>query len=413
MLKRFSGAFVMLLLLAIPAAATTYTPCGGLSLPVPGDPAVANTWGTILNTNFSLIDSWNGGALNLSVAGNSNVVLTGSNGASDQTRNQYLNFTGALTGNIDVLFAAGRCESAIVHNGTSGAYTLSAGVDNGSGSPAGTVYAIPQGETAIVYSDGTDVVLAATPKGIGAAATGVDINTSNQVTATHLASPLPLTQGGTANTTGQPSGTASGDLTGSYPSPTLVSSGVSAGTYTTPSITINAKGLITSASNISTPRILATGNVLTGTTAVLAVDLSSYSAYKRIEIDFDELLISGGAAELQAQISTNAGSSYVSANYRYAATQLENGATSAGFSSSDSKWSYLTLQSSEANNVRANLYGFNQAVPAYLRCDSENGYTQISMSGDLNPATTNANAIKFFMSAGTVLSGNYRIIGYP
>jgi len=37
---------------------------------------------------------------------------------------------------------------------------------------------------------------------IGAAATGTDINTSDQVTATHLASPLPLAQGGTASIVG-------------------------------------------------------------------------------------------------------------------------------------------------------------------------------------------------------------------
>ena len=37
--------------------------------------------------------------------------------------------------------------------------------------------------------------------GWGIAATGVDINTSNQVTATHLASPLPIAQGGTGATT--------------------------------------------------------------------------------------------------------------------------------------------------------------------------------------------------------------------
>jgi hypothetical protein len=41
------------------------------------------------------------------------------------------------------------------------------------------------------------------------------------VVTTHLAAPLPITQGGTGNTSGQPSGTASGDLSGSFPGPTV------------------------------------------------------------------------------------------------------------------------------------------------------------------------------------------------
>jgi hypothetical protein len=104
-------------------------------------------------------DAANNGMLILSVAGSSNVTLTTAQGL-----NKIMKFTGALTGNINVLIRvpsgspvgySGRMF--VVWNFTTGAFTLTIKTTAG----GSTGVAVTQSQKQMLFHDGTNVYAAA------------------------------------------------------------------------------------------------------------------------------------------------------------------------------------------------------------------------------------------------------------
>ena len=119
----------------------------------------SGTWGNLVNYVLNRIDASTKGYQSVDVAGAVNVTLTSNNSTTntddsttdDQVHNSVLEFTGALTGDINVFTDAVE-TNYIVFNNTTGAQTLTFGPTGGTG------VVLKQGAKTLVYTDGTTMV---------------------------------------------------------------------------------------------------------------------------------------------------------------------------------------------------------------------------------------------------------------
>lgn len=118
----------------------------------------SGNWGNLTNFVFNRLDSSIRGYQAVSVAGSANVTLTSNASTTntddsttdDQVHNAILEFTGALTGNIQVFTDAVESQYTLFNN-TSGSFTLT--FSNTGHAANGVV--ITQGTKSLIYSDGS------------------------------------------------------------------------------------------------------------------------------------------------------------------------------------------------------------------------------------------------------------------
>lgn len=136
---------------------TTYTTNILLQEPVPLAASTDNIWGVSLNSGvYTLVDQAAAGDLIVPLTSGT-IILTSLNGSPDQARNKYFNITGALSGNATILMPASVARFFLVNNQTTGAFTVSFGVNNGAGGLAGASVPVPPNKLATLWSDGTNV----------------------------------------------------------------------------------------------------------------------------------------------------------------------------------------------------------------------------------------------------------------
>jgi len=145
----------------------------GIKLIGTGDES--GTWGTSTNTNMELVDQAISGYVDYSMS-DGDISLNVADGSSADALNKIIKFTGTLSANRTITFGPSDLEKSwYVQNSTTGGYDLT--FKQGT---SGTTVTVPNGITAIIYSDGGGATNGNIANGIGRLLTqGIIPDTTN------------------------------------------------------------------------------------------------------------------------------------------------------------------------------------------------------------------------------------------
>jgi hypothetical protein len=111
-----------------------------------------NTWGDITSDNLDKIEESIAGRKPIALASADYTLTTNNGGAgsAEEAVAMFLDCTGILTANVNII-APNTSKMYVVRNGTTGSFTV------GIKTTSGTALEIPQGETYVVWCNGTNV----------------------------------------------------------------------------------------------------------------------------------------------------------------------------------------------------------------------------------------------------------------
>ena len=149
-----------------------------------------NTWGTVLNDNvIDLVDDSIAAYTTITVS-SVDVTLTQADGSADQARSAFLDISGTLTGNVNVIIPA-LSKGYAIRNSTSGSFTVNTKTATGSGQT------VPQGQSIGIVCDGVSVRDIETP-GIRSTSTVVNVSVATSL----IDIKVPMAVSGTVSITG-------------------------------------------------------------------------------------------------------------------------------------------------------------------------------------------------------------------
>jgi Chaperone of endosialidase len=129
--------------------ASTYS--DRLRIQLIGNGEQSGTWGNTTNTNLGvLVEEAIAGVVSIAMS-DANYTLSVANGATDESRQAVLVVSGSLSTMRDVICPAEE-KIYVIKNGTSGAQSIRLKTSGGSG------VIVPNGQTTILYCDGTNVL---------------------------------------------------------------------------------------------------------------------------------------------------------------------------------------------------------------------------------------------------------------